>query len=89
MTHVIAITDPGDGLAAYVATVLDIGLHVGENLAGVEQVGQCIYHGNAREAGELLDFAVFKRADHNGVDHGRKNAGGVFDGFATAKLGIA
>ena len=45
------------------------GLHIGQQLAGVELVGQCVNHRNAGVAGDLFDDIVAKGPHHDDIEH--------------------
>ncbi|OIQ66674.1 hypothetical protein GALL_517530 [mine drainage metagenome] len=67
--HIVGIADPGDRLALDAAAMLDIGEHVGQDLARMELVGQTVDHRHARIRGEALDDVLSVSADHDQVDH--------------------
>src|SRR5450830_55994 len=87
--HVVAVAHPGHGLALDRATVLDVGEDVGQDLAGMEFVGQAVDDGHARVLGETLDLVLAIGADHHQVDHAADHLGTVFDGFGAAQLAVA
>ncbi len=64
------------------------GLQVGEDLAGVHQVGQPIDDRDCAEPGQVEHVLVGEGADHDSVKIPRHDSGRVFDGFAAAKLDI-
>ncbi|MNT38253.1 hypothetical protein D3C72_1744390 [compost metagenome] len=65
------------------------GLHVGQQLARVQVIGQAIDHRYAGVGGEFGQVAVGKGTDHHGVEHARHDDGTVADRLATAQLGVA
>ena len=69
--------------------MLEEGLHVGQQLAGVQVIGQAVDHRDAGVACELGQGAVGEGADHHGVEHARHDDGAIANGFAAAQLGIA
>jgi hypothetical protein len=58
--HVVAVAHPGHHLALDGAAVLDEGEDVGQDLAGVELVGQAVDDGHARVLGKALDLVLPK-----------------------------
>ena len=88
LAHVVAVAHPDDGAAADVAAVLEPGLHVRQQLAGVEVVGEGVDHRHTRMGGELLDDGMGEGADHDHVHHPRQDPGAVGDGLAAAELGV-
>ncbi|MOA06056.1 hypothetical protein D3C78_1256770 [compost metagenome] len=89
VAHVVAVADPGHGLALDRAAMLEEGLHVGQQLAGVQVIGQAVYHRYTGVGGEFGQGAVGKGADHHRVEHARHDDGAVADRLAAAQLGIA
>lgn len=89
VAHVVAVADPGHGLALDAAAVLVEGLHVGEQLAGVQVVGQAVDHRHLRVRGEFRQGGVGEGADHHAVEHPRHDPGAVADRLAAAELGVA
>ncbi len=89
VAHVEAITDPGHGLALDRATVLEEGLHVGQQLAGVRFVRQAVDHRHPRVGGEFGEGAVGMGTDHHRIEHARQHDGAVADRLAAAQLGVA
>ncbi len=75
---------PGDG-----AAVLDEGEDVGQDLAGVEFVGQAVDDGHARVRGKALDLVLAEGADHHQVGHAADDAGAVLDRLGAAQLAVA
>ena len=51
-------------------------------------VGEPINDGDGGVLGEALNIAMSEGADHDEVDHGRNDAGAVFDRFAATELGV-
>ena len=84
--HVVAVTDPGHGLALDGAAVLDVGEDVGHDLARMVFVGQAVDHRHARELGKALDALLLEGADHHQVDHAADDACCVLDRFGAAEL---
>ena len=84
--HVVAVTNPGHGLALDGATVLDVGEDVGHDLARMVFVGQAVDHRHARELGKALDALLLEGADHHQVHHAADDACGVLDRFGAAEL---
>src|SRR5690606_5111874 len=62
------------------------GLQVGEDLAGVELVGEGVDDGHGGAGGHLLDALLPRRPPHDGADLALQDAGGVGDGLAAAEL---
>ncbi|MNZ19121.1 hypothetical protein D3C78_361450 [compost metagenome] len=69
--------------------MLEEGLHVGQQLAGVQVVGQAVDYRHAGIGGELGEVAVGEGADHHRIDHPRHHLGAVGDRLAAAELGVA
>ena len=69
--------------------MLDVGVDVGEDLAGVIFIRQAIDHRHARMCGEAFDDRLLERADHHDVDHPGDHARQVLDRLAARKLRIA
>ncbi|MNF67865.1 hypothetical protein D3C84_496930 [compost metagenome] len=69
--------------------MLEEGLHVGQQLAGMEIVGQAVDHRHPRMCGEFGERAVGEGADHHRIEHARHDDGAIADRLATAELGIA
>jgi hypothetical protein len=72
--HVVAVAHPGHHLASDGAAVLDEGEDVGQDLAGVELVGQAVDDGHARVRGKALDLVLLEGADHHQVGHAADDA---------------
>src|SRR5882672_5167238 len=89
VADVVRVADPGDRLALDRATVLDVGVDVGEHLAGVVLVGEPVDHGHARVRGEALDDLLLEGPDHHQVAHARDHLAGVLDRLAAAELRVA
>ena len=89
LAHIVAVTDPGHGTAADVATQLMEGLHVREQLAGVMHVGQGVDHRGRRAGAETLHGIMVEGADHDDVHHARHHPRTVLHRFATSQLGVA
>ena len=89
VAHVVAVADPGHGLALDRAAVFEERLHVGQQLARVQVIGQAVDQRDARIGGEFGQGAVGKRTDHHRIEHARHDNGAVADRLATAQLGVA
>jgi hypothetical protein len=87
--HVVAVAHPGHGLASDGAAVLDVGEDVGQDLAGVELVGQAVDDGHARVLRKALDLGLLEGADHHQVHHAADDAGAVLDRLGAAELAVA
>jgi hypothetical protein len=87
--HIVGIADPGDGLALDRAAMLDISHHIGQDLAGMEFVGQAIDDRHTRMRGEALDDLLAVGADHHQIDHAREHLRRIFNRLASAKLAVA
>ena len=88
VAHIVAIADPGDGLALDAAAMLQVGLHVSQQLAGMQVIAQAVdnrYPGILSEGFKVL---VGKGADHHGVAHAGQHPGAVFNRFSATQLGI-
>ena len=88
VAHVVAIADPGHGLAGDVAAVFLEGLKVREHLAGMQAVGEAVDHRHAGIGGEALERLVRVVADHHRIDHAREYARGVLHRLAAPDLGV-
>ena len=86
--HVVAVADPRDALPFPAAEVLLDREEVGEDLAGVGEVGEPVDHRNRGEPGQLLDLGVVVGADHDAVHVAREHAGGIGDRLAAADLDV-
>ena len=89
--HVVGrVTEVGDGLVLQVvdaASVLGDGLEVGENLAGMEVIGQGVDHRMGGVLGHFFDAALAEGAPHHTVSHAVEHTSGIGHGLATAQLG--
>src|SRR3546814_1610333 len=87
MTDVIvAVADPCRGLAAWIATMLEPGLHVGEQLTGMMLVGEAIDDGYARVRCKFDLIGLRIVANHDRAAHPRQHLGSVADRFIAADL---
>ena len=89
VAHVVAVADPGHGLALDRTAMFEEGLHVGQQLARVKVVGQAVDHRDAGVGGEFGQGAVGKGSDHHRIEHARHDDRAVTDRLATAQLRIA
>jgi hypothetical protein len=87
--HVVAVAHPGHGLASDGAAVFDVGEDVGQDLAGVELVGQAVDDGHARVLRKALDLGLLEGADHHQVGHAADDARAVLDRLGAAELAVA
>src|SRR3990167_241775 len=87
--HVVAVADPGHRLALDGASVLDEGEDVGQDLAGVEFVGQAVDDGHTRMLRKTLDLGLLEGADHHQVHHAADDLGAVFNRLGVAELAVA
>ena len=62
---------------------------VGEQLAGMQQVGQAVDDRHGGEPRQLLDVGLREGADHDAVDVARQHARRVADRLAAAELDVA
>ena len=87
--HIVAVADPGQGLAGDGSLMLLDGLDVGHDLAGMHEwsVRPLTIGGGVR--GQLEQLLVRVGADHDRVDVARQDARGVGDGLATTELHVA
>src|SRR5205823_3091855 len=86
--HVIAVADPGDALPLPAAEVLLDREQVGEDLAGMGEVGQSVDHWNRGVARQLFDLGVVESPDHDAVDVAGQHPCGIGDRLATADLDV-
>ncbi len=68
--------------------MLEPGLHVGQQLAGMVQLGQAIDHRHPRMLRQLLLVRLRVVADHDGVAHPRQHLGGVGQRLFAPQLGL-
>lgn len=80
------VAEEADAQALEVAELLDHGLQVGEELAGVEAVGEGVDDGDRAFLAEGGDLVVGVAADDDAVQVAGEDAGGVFIGLAAAEL---
>ena len=64
------------------------GLHVGQQLARVQVVGQAVDYRHAGVGGEFGQGAVGKGTDHHRIEHARHDDGAVADRLAATQLGV-
>ena len=88
MAHVVAVADEGHRGTGDGAPELDEGLHVREQLAGMETSRHAVDHRYPGRGGESFHPGMVEGADHHRVDHLREHPGGVLDGLASAELGV-
>ncbi len=69
--------------------MLSDGEDVGEDLAGVEQVGESVDHRDGCVFRQLFDVGVGEGTNHDAVDVAGKDARGVGNGLTTPELDIA
>ena len=89
VAHVVAVADPGNPTSADIAAQFEPGLHVGEQLAGMQQVGQAVDDRHAGVSGEGFDALVTEGPDHHHIHHAGNDAGGILDRLAAAELAVA
>src|SRR6266545_710084 len=89
VADVVRVPDPRDGFPLDGAAVLDVGVDVGEHLAGVVLVGEAVDHRHAGVRGETLDDLLLEGADHDEVAHARDHLPRVLDRLAPPELGVA
>ena len=63
-----------------------IGHHIRHDLAGMRVFGEPVDDGHGRILGQLRDFTVIQRTDHDRIDKTRQDAGRIGDGFAATEL---
>ncbi len=69
--------------------MLDHGLQVGDDLAGMREVGEAVDDRDGGVFRHFLDLGMIVGADHDRVDHAAEHARGVGDCLAAAELGGA
>ena len=62
---------------------------VGQDLAGMELVGQAVDHRHSRVRGKALDLVLAVGADHHQVDHAADHPRAVLDRLGAAQLAVA
>ena len=87
--HVVSVTDVGDDDAVEVYLPLVEREEVGEDLAGVEPVGQPVDHRHAGVAREAHGELVIERPDHDPVDVAGEDPRHVLDRLAGADPDLA
>ena len=87
--HIVAIAHPGHGFASDGASVLDICKYVRQHLAGVELVGQPVYHRYPRVGREAFYFGLLERTDHHDIGHAADDFGAVLNRLCAPKLAVA
>ena len=76
-------------LALQIAQVLTNGEEVGQDLGGVEFIGQAIPNGNTGVSGQVFHDGLGETTVLNAVVHTAQDSGGVGDGFLLAHLAAA
>ena len=69
--------------------MLEKGLHVGQQLAGMGAAGQPVDDRYASVCRQPLDRVMGEGAHHDRVAHFAQHPGGIFHRLAAAKLGVA
>jgi hypothetical protein len=78
VAHVVgAVAEVDHGEAGEVALVLADGEPVGQDLARVEVVGECVDHRHTGVRGHLLEIGLAERAPGDGRRHPSEHASGV------------
>ena len=87
VAHVVAgVAEVNEVDAFEVAEVLPDGEEVGEDLGGVELVGQAVPHRHTGVAGQLFHDALAVAAVLDAIEHPAQHPGGVGDGLLLADL---
>ena len=86
MQHVVAVADPGDGLACDRPAMLLEGHDVGHDLAGMGVVGQPVDHRDGGVLGQFEQPIMRGGADHDRIDVARQHLGRVGDRLGAAEL---
>src|SRR6266850_755485 len=89
IADVVGVADPGHRRAADWPAVVDVGVNVGQDLAGVVLVGEPVDHRHARVPREALEDVLLEGADHDYVAHARYDLRGVLHRLAAPELRIA
>ena len=87
--HVVAVTDPGDRLPADVAQVLLDGEDIGQDLAGMGQIGEAVDDGHLGILGQRFHVRVCEGPDHDPVHVSVEHPGRIGNGLTTTQLDIA
>ncbi len=82
--HVVTVAHPGDLERVEVAPRAPQGVEVGEDLAGVGEIGERVDHRHPRVRGQLLDHAVREGARDDQVAHAGEHARDVLQALAAA-----
>ena len=62
--------------------MLNVSKDVGQNLAGVEFVGEAVDHRHSGMGGKSFNLLLTISANHHQVDHATDDARAVFNGFS-------
>jgi hypothetical protein len=84
MGHIIAVTNIGNTSPLQVAKVLLQRLQGGQNLAGMERIGERIDDRDSGCLGEFYDGFMGKRADSNGIVVARQDTPEVVERLTQA-----
>ncbi len=68
--------------------MFNIGLHIGQQLAGVVVVGEGVDHRHGRVGREGFHNVMAEGADHDDVHHGRDDPRAILYGLTSAQLGV-
>ena len=69
--------------------MLYVGKYVRQHLAGVELVGQPVYHRYPGVGREAFYFGLLKRTDHHDIGHAADDFGAVLNRLCAPELAVA
>ena len=88
MTHVVAVSDPGNRCAGNIAAELEPGLHIRQQLTGVQQIAESVDHRHAGMLRQCLQAIVAEGADQYSIHHAGNYFGAVFNGLAAPEVAV-
>ena len=88
VTHIVAVSDPGDRCAGNITPQFEPGLHVRQQLTGVQQIAEPVDHRHAGVLRQCLQAVVAEGAYQYSIHHAGNYFGAVFNGLASSEVAV-